>query len=117
MCSLTPPDTAAGAARRPLSCSIGEQRRKGARMNAATSKDGLRERIERERALWDDLVAAIGEDRMLLLGTTADWSFKDVVAHLNGWRIVTLARLDAARNQSNPAPPPWPAHFDHNSEE
>lgn len=86
-------------------------------MNSATSKDGLLERIERERALWDDLVVEIGEDRMLLPGAAADWSFKDVVAHLNGWRIVTLARLDAARNHSNPAAPPWPTHFDHNSEE
>ena len=86
-------------------------------MNAATSKDGLLEHIERERALWDELVAEIGEDRMLLSGTSDDWSFKDIVAHLQGWRARTLARLDAARTQSTPAAPPWPAHLDDDNDD
>jgi hypothetical protein len=33
-----------------------------------------------------------------------------VVAHLNGWRALTLARLDAARHGGAPTPP-WPAHL------
>ncbi len=45
------------------------------------------------------------------LGATDAWTFKDVVAHLNGWRTVTLARLDAACHGRAPAVPPWPAHL------
>jgi len=66
-------------------------------MTSPISKDALLERIERERGLWEDLVAEIGEDRMLQPGATGDWSFKDVVAHLNGWRIVTRPAATAAR--------------------
>lgn len=68
------------------------------------SKAALLELIE--RGLWDDMVAEIGENRMLQPGATGDWNFKDVVAHLNGWRIGTLARLAAARDHSDPAAPP-----------
>ncbi len=86
-------------------------------MTSPISKDALLERIERERGLWEDLVAEIGEDRMLQPGATGDWSFKDVVAHLNGWRIVTLARLDAACRNGSPAAPPWPASLDADNED
>jgi hypothetical protein len=85
-------------------------------MTEPGSKAALLELIERERGLWDDLVAEIGEDRMLQPGATGEWSFKDVVAHLNGWRIGTLARLAAARDHSDPAAPPWPADLDEDDE-
>jgi len=85
-------------------------------MTSSITKAALLERIERERRLWDDLVAEIGENRMLQPGATGDWSFKDVVAHLNGWRIATLARLAAARDHSDPAAPPWPADLDEDDE-
>ena len=81
-------------------------------MTESRSKAALLELIERERGLWDDMVAEIGENRMLQPGATGDWNFKDVVAHLNGWRIGTLARLAAARDHSDPAAPPWPADLD-----
>ena len=55
--------------------------------------------------------AEIGEARMLEPGATGDWTFKDVVAHLNGWRSKTLARLDAAQQGITPAAPPWPANL------
>jgi hypothetical protein len=76
------------------------------------NKSALLEQIERERAFWDQLLADIGERRMLEPGATDEWSFKDVVAHLNGWRRKTLARLDAAHHGHAPAAPPWPAQLD-----
>ena len=85
-------------------------------MTSSITKAALLERIERERGLWDDLVAEIGENRMLQPGATGDWSFKDVVAHLNGWRIGTLARLAAARDHSDPDAPPWPSNLDEDDE-
>src|SRR5437868_143171 len=84
-------------------------------MTETTSKAALLDLLE--RALWDDMVAEIGVERMLQPGATGDWSFKDVVAHLNGWRIKTLARLDAARNRTTPAAPPWPADLKEENDE
>jgi hypothetical protein len=80
-------------------------------MTQAPSKAASLERIERERAIWEQLLAEIGESRMLQPGATGDWTFKDVVAHLSGWRTRTLAKLEAAQQNRAPAPPPWPAHL------
>jgi hypothetical protein len=80
-------------------------------MSDTPSKSALLEQIDREHAFWEQLVREIGEERMLEPGATGDWTFKDVVAHLNGWRILTLARLDAARHGRASAAPPWPAHL------
>jgi hypothetical protein len=81
-------------------------------MTQILNKSALLERIARERTFWEQLLAEIGEERMLKPGATGDWTFKDVVAHLNGWRSKTLARLDAARHGHAPAAPPWPAQLD-----
>lgn len=85
-------------------------------MSTTMSKAALLDQIERERLVWEQLLAAVGEERMEQPGLSGDWSFKDVVAHLNGWRVRTLARLDAARAGAEPAPPPWPADLDEDSE-
>jgi hypothetical protein len=80
-------------------------------MSDIPSKSALLEQIDRERAFWEQLVDEIGEERMLDPGATGDWTFKDVVGHLNGWRDLTLARLEAAQYGKEPAAP-WPAHLD-----
>jgi len=80
-------------------------------MSVAPSKAALLERIDRERAIWEQFVAEIGQNRMLEPGATGDWTFKDVVAHLMGWRVWTLAKLDAARRGQAPPPMPWPAQL------
>jgi hypothetical protein len=65
--------------------------------------------IERERADWETLLAEVGEARMLEPGAMGEWTFKDLVAHLTGWRARSLRRLEAvAKGQPEP-PPPWPA--------
>jgi hypothetical protein len=81
-------------------------------MTQVPNKSALLEQIERERIFWEQLQAEIGEQRMLVPGATGEWTFKDVVAHLNGWRSKTLARLDAAQHGHAPAAPPWPAQLD-----
>jgi len=81
-------------------------------MTQAPAKSALLEQIERERVFWEQLQAEIGQQRMLVPGATGEWTFKDVVAHLNGWRAKTLARLQAAVHGGTPAAPPWPADLD-----
>jgi hypothetical protein len=85
-------------------------------MSTMMNKAALLDQIERERLLWEQLVRAVGEERMEQPGAAGAWTFKDVVAHLNGWRVRTLARLDAARTGAEPAPPPWPADLDEDSD-
>ena len=41
---------------------------------------------ERERAVWRELVREVGVDRMNEPGPMGPWSFKDLAAHLLGWR-------------------------------
>ncbi len=85
-------------------------------MSATMSKAMLLDQIERERLVWERLLAAVGEERMEQPGASGEWSFKDVVAHLSGWRIRTLARLHAALTGAEPVPPPWPTDLDEDSE-
>lgn len=86
-------------------------------MTLAPTKAMLLEQIERERIAWERLLADVGEQRMLQPGATGDWSFKDVVAHLNGWRAKTIENLEAAVAGRAPAPPPWPEDFDEDVED
>lgn len=68
--------------------------------------------IEREREAWESLLGRIGEARMLEPGAFGDWSFKDLVAHLNGWDLDSLRHLEAAALGQGGAQPPWPEHLE-----
>lgn len=81
-----------------------------------TSKQEWLDRIERGRAAWEELVAQAGEAAMDEPGAMGDWSFKDVAAHLNGWRELTVARLEAAGDNQAPAAP-WPEGFNDETDE
>ena len=65
---------------------------------------GLREELER-------VVAEAGEARMEQPGSFGEWTFKDLIAHLTGWRQTTAARLEAGLRGQEPVFP-WPDHLD-----
>jgi hypothetical protein len=65
----------------------------------------------RERALWRDLVDEVGVERMTEPGPMGPWSFKDLAAHLLGWRDRTIARLEAAADGHEAPAPPWPSNL------
>ena len=73
-----------------------------------TTKDGMLAAIAREREDWEALVAEVGKNRMGEPGAMGEWTFKDVVGHLNGWRARTVDRLEAAARNAEPPPPAWP---------
>ena len=77
----------------------------------APSKGQVLEAIDRERADWEALLAEVGEARMLQPGAMGDWTFKDLVAHLTGWRARGLRRLEAAANGQPEPKPAWPANL------
>jgi hypothetical protein len=72
---------------------------------------GLREDLDR-------VVAEAGAARSEQPGSFDELSFKDVLAHLTGWRHTTAARLEAGLRGGEPVFP-WPAELDeeHNLEE
>ena len=75
------------------------------------NKAELLKSVHLENKQWEALLAQIGEARMDQIGVTEQWSMKDVIAHLAGWRRRTVARLQAAR-RGEPTPVlPWPAHL------
>jgi hypothetical protein len=78
-------------------------------MTSTTNKPALLVLIEHERAAWEALLVAVGRERMEQPGADGDWTFKDVVAHLMGWRRLSLMRLEAAVHNRTPGAPPWPS--------
>ena len=72
------------------------------------TKTALLADLQREQEQWDALLAQIGEERMDQPGVAGEWSIKDIVAHLTGWRRRTVARLHAALRGDPEPPPPWP---------
>lgn len=71
-------------------------------------KSELLEWLRAENEQWERLLERIGRERMELPGVNGAWSFKDVVAHLNGWQA-RLVEVMRATELGEPRPaPPWP---------
>lgn len=80
--------------------------------STAPTKGEILEVIDQERQAWEALLAEVGESRMLEPGPMGEWSFKDLIAHLNGWKVRTLQRLEAVANGQPEPEPDWPANLD-----
>ncbi|HEY7357204.1 MAG TPA: ClbS/DfsB family four-helix bundle protein [Ktedonobacterales bacterium] len=80
------------------------------------SKAQLLSDLKEENARWEAFLAEIGEAHMTQPGVAGEWSIKDIVAHLTGWRRRTVARFQAALRHE-PAPPPlWPPQLQDDDE-
>ena len=75
------------------------------------NKSELLHGVWEEYRQWEALLNQIGEARMDQPGAAADWSIKDIMAHLTGWRRRTVARLQAAQRGEGEPPSYWPAHL------
>jgi hypothetical protein len=71
------------------------------------TKEQLLDRIRAERTAWEEVLAAAGEDHLTDPALPGGWSVKDVAAHMVAWRLRAIARLAAARQGTQPPPPPW----------
>lgn len=65
-------------------------------------------RVERARDVWEQLVVEASDLGMDRPGATGEWTFKEVATHLNAWRTLTIARLEAAAGDKNAPEMPWP---------
>ncbi len=67
--------------------------------------------LQEENGKWEALLDEIGVARMEEPEVDGYWSMKDVVAHLNDWNRLCVARLQAAqRGDAEPAAP-WGANL------
>lgn len=66
-------------------------------------------RARDERAWWEGVVAARPARDMTQPGTiTPEWSFKDLVNHLNGWRRRAIDHMHADRARRERPAEAWP---------
>jgi hypothetical protein len=85
-------------------------------MTDTVTKQDVLAAIDDEGAGWAALVAEIDPARMEDPDFAGGWSFKDIVAHLMGWRMRGIARIEAAvRGEQAPADP-WPANLEEDDE-
>jgi len=73
----------------------------------------LREEFQR----WEELLASLSEAQITAPQLPANWSIKDVIAHLRAWQQVSIARLEAALLNREPEFPTWLAGLDPESED
>lgn len=76
-------------------------------MDQPQSKADLIATVRSVRADLDALVVTAGEEGLTEPATFGPWSFKDMIAHLTGWRWYSVARIEAAASGQAPVSP-WP---------
>lgn len=81
-------------------------------MTTNVSRDDVLRAIDAERENWESIVSKAMANGMATAGVTDDWMFKDLVAHLNGWRERSNRRLQAAAGQDGQSTQPWPETLD-----
>jgi len=72
------------------------------------SRTDLLARLDFEEVEWKTMLSEFGTDRMEIPGVTDDWTFKDVAAHLNGWRQPYVASFLAVLNHQPTPDLNWP---------
>ena len=73
----------------------------------------LRDELNR----WEALLAGLSENQIITPSLPSDLSIKDVIAHLRAWQQVSIARLEAALHDREPAYPAWTGGLHPDSEE
>ncbi len=72
--------------------------------------------LQAEQQQWQALLDQIGPTRLDQPGVAANWSVKDIIAHLNGWQTGLIGRLQAAQRGEPDPLPPWPAQLQSDDE-
>ena len=75
-------------------------------MEEITTKTELLRRVVEGRAALEALLEPIPAEQMLVSGVEADWSLKDILAHIAAWEDKMTAVFAAV--QSSDATPDWP---------
>ncbi len=75
------------------------------------TKDDLLAAIAAERRYWNALIVTVEQAGLMDRpgANNGPWTFKEMATHLNAWRGLTVARLEAAYRGGGPPAHPWPA--------
>jgi hypothetical protein len=68
----------------------------------------LRDEFDR----WENILAGLSEAQITAPDLSDGWSIKDVMAHLWAWQQRSIARMEAALDNTEPKFPKWPEEFD-----
>ncbi len=79
-------------------------------------KDHILTALSEQFNQWEDLLASISEKQITTPHLPSDWSIKDDIAHLMAWQQRSIARLEAAQFNQEPAFPQWLPALDPDSE-
>ncbi len=85
-------------------------------MSTNMSKAKLLAELQEEQATWEKLLGEIGEERMTEPGVAGEWSIREIIVHLTGWRRRTVSRFQAALHHQPAPPPQWPQHLQNDDE-
>ncbi len=66
---------------------------------------------------WEKLLAGIREEQIATPDLAPNLSIKDIVAHLTAWQQISVARMEAARQNREPGYPQWPPELDPESKD
>ncbi|MFQ5435714.1 MAG: ClbS/DfsB family four-helix bundle protein [Anaerolineae bacterium] len=75
-------------------------------MEEITSKTELMTRVQTSWARWKAVLAPVPMGRYLKPGVEADWTLKDIVAHIAGWENLMADWLEAVMRDETPVG--WP---------
>ncbi len=81
------------------------------------SKQELVKELREEFSRWEELLGSLREEQIVERNLPAGLSVKDVVAHLMAWQGLSIARLEAARDNRDPEYKLGPEGLDPDAEE
>lgn len=84
-----------------------------------TTKADVLRAIETERDWWRAMIDTAQESGPLTGNEDVDgsWTFKELLAHIDGWRRLTLARFEAAATAADAPIIPWPNGMDDDTDD
>ncbi len=85
--------------------------------NHTHTKHQLLAALKAEFDRWESLLGSLSEPQLLARDLPAGLSIKDVVAHLMAWQGLSIARLEAARDNRDPDYELGPAGLDPDADE
>lgn len=83
-------------------------------MTSTQTKQDVLNAVDADEARWNRLVEAVGPELMEAPGPMGDWTFKDLAAHINGWRESALNRVERELAGGTKGEP-WPSSVDSNN--